>query len=294
MTTDENKETKEIMMTLLHLLISFGGGVFAATIGALGAFIFVGFTGLVGIGTILAGGEATILNDIAFGSYLGPHIAFAGGVAAVAFAANKKKLMGDANGTDIVAPMFGLGDPTVLLVGGIFGSLGYAINYLLSSVLAVQTDTIALTVVISGLIVRLVFGKTGLIGTFDGSKGDVRRYFPEGKFFLFMLILAAGLGLVVSNMAIALNIAAIGFTISAASLIFAEMGLPVPGTHHITMVAGLAAVSSGDPYIGMAFGILSMIVGEVFTLVFNSHNDTHIDPPAGAIFICSFIVLAIF
>lgn len=281
-------------MEWIYLLLSFGGGVFAATIGALGAFIFTGFTGLVGVGIIIASGDATFLNEIVFGPYFGPHVSFAAGVAAVAFAANKKKLMGDSTGSDIVTPLFTIADPTVIFVGGIFGTLGYAINYFLSGVLALQTDTVALTVVISAVIARLVFGSTGIIGKYDKANAKAREWFPKGKYFAFMLILSAGISLLVADMAIMFNVAAIGFVISAASLIFAEFGLPVPGTHHITLIAGLAAIQSGNIFVGMLFGIISMILGEVWALVFNSHCDTHIDPPAGAIFIMTFIVLAIF
>ena len=109
-------------MGIQTILAAFGGGLFGAAIGALPAFIFTGFIGLIGIAVLASGGSPAILNDVTFGSLFGPHIAFAGGVAAAAFAANKKKYL--ENGTDILKPLNKFGDPMVLIVGGLFGILG--------------------------------------------------------------------------------------------------------------------------------------------------------------------------
>ena len=69
--------------------------------------------------------DDTFLNATAWGPLFGPHIAFAGGVAAAAYAAKTGKLK--SGGKDIVASLMGLNAPDVLLVGGVFGSLGYAL-----------------------------------------------------------------------------------------------------------------------------------------------------------------------
>ena len=59
--------------------------------------------------------------------YQNPKIlCFAGGVAAAGYAGRKGKL---ASGTDILSSLNGLGEPDVLLVGGIFGVLGFLIHY---------------------------------------------------------------------------------------------------------------------------------------------------------------------
>ena len=114
-------------MDILVLIASFGGGIIGAYMGALPAFIMTGIYALVG-GVLTAagvGGDVAV-NYLAFGSFVGPHIAFAGGVAAAGYAGRKGKL---ASGADILSSLNGLGEPDVLLVGGIFGVLGFLIHY---------------------------------------------------------------------------------------------------------------------------------------------------------------------
>lgn len=287
-------------MVLELILAAFGGGVLGALIGALPAFIFTGFIGLIGIAVIAAGGPATILNDVTFGVLVGPHIAFAGGVAAAAYAANKKKLLD--SGMDTLTPLSKFQDVSVLIIGGIFGMLGFGINYLYSTILSLPTDTVAMTVVTSGIIARLVFGSTGLFGKMRPIDDEVaaaselngRRFFPDSKTFSMDIIMGLGLGLVVSYVVVITKIDAFGFCVSAASLIFAQMGFEIPATHHITLVAGMAAIATGSIFIGAAFAILSAILFEIVALTFNSNCDSHIDPPAAAIFICAFIIFAVF
>ena len=99
---------------VLALLLAAGGGFFAAAIGALHAFIFTGF--MVLAGQAIAHGRASgdFLSFVAFGPLFGPHIAFAGGVAAVAYAARTDKEVG---GKDIGVPLISIERPDVLLVG---------------------------------------------------------------------------------------------------------------------------------------------------------------------------------
>jgi hypothetical protein len=288
-------------MSLEMVLAAFGGGVFGALMGALPAFIFTGFIGLIGIAIIASGGPATILSDVTFGVLFGPHIAFAGGVAAAAYAANKKKCLD--SGMDILTPLNKTGDMSVLFVGGIFGVVGYLINSVFVSI-ALPTDTIALTVFISGAIARLVFGKTGIFGKYEAPKPEPngndeiavateiskRNFLPDSTKLGFNIVLGLGLGLVISYLVILTKINVLGFAISAASLIFLQMGFDLPATHHITLVAGYAALATGNIFIGALFAVISCLVCEMVGKIFNSYCDTHIDPPATAIFICSFIV----
>ena len=110
-------------MDILALIAAFGGGIIGAYMGALPAFIMTGIYALVG-GVLTAagvGGDVAV-NYLAFGSFVGPHIAFAGGVAAAGYAGRKGKL---ASGTDILdqlsrvtgvpvpAPLAGLKGKTV-------------------------------------------------------------------------------------------------------------------------------------------------------------------------------------
>ncbi|PKM95192.1 MAG: hypothetical protein CVU84_05755 [Firmicutes bacterium HGW-Firmicutes-1] len=279
-------------MELISILIAIAGGIFGAAIGALPAFIFTGVTALIGWAIVLAGGDNTVLNEIAFGSFFGPHIAFAGGVAAAAFAGNKRKNI--ESGTSITIPLGTTNDVSVLLIGGVFGGLGFALNYLYGSVLGWTFDTIALTVATSGIIARLVFGSTGLIGKFTPSQTESKRSFiPDAKSFMFMLVFAAATALVTSHVA-DITQSGIVFAISAASLLFAQMGFGIPTTHHITAVAGTATLVTGNIWYGVLFGIISAIVLDLTGRTVNSHVDTHIDPPAVAIATCTCIIMVLF
>lgn len=153
--------------------------MFGAAIGALPAFILVGFAVLVGIAAGLSGSQFDVLGQIAFGPVLGPHISFAGGVAAAAFAARRERDDID-DGTNIVTPLAGLGDPLPLLVGGIFGAGGYLLQLLLTALIppveagfyTTYTDVIALVVVISAIIARVAFGRTGSSAASTPTRAD--------------------------------------------------------------------------------------------------------------------------
>lgn len=270
---------------LILLLTAIGGGIFGALVGALPAFIMTGFVAIAANVLVATGSNIDMLGTVAFGSFLGPHIAFAGGVAASAWAHRYGDLEA---GGDITAPMAQYNAMKPLLVGGVFGGLGFLLNYLFSTVLALQTDTVALTVVVSGIIVRFMIGRSGLIGKCDLEK---RVYFPDQMTGGFLVVAGLGIGMVVSHMTIATGLVTLGFGISAASLVFTQMGVPVPGTHHISLVAALAASATGNVFIGALFGMLAAILGEVYGRTFNSYCDSHIDPPAFTIFTLAFIIL---
>jgi hypothetical protein len=271
------------------LLAAFGGGVFAAAIGTLPAFIFTGFAVLAGVAAAAAGGGTGILDHIAFGPFLGPHIAFGGGVAAVAYA-HRKGLLPTAR--DITPPLMGLGRPDVLAVGGLFGAIGYVIERGFQSLgLGPWTDAIALTVVVSAILVRLAYGSTGLFGE-PGKNG--KRFRPDDAACWLRWqerpgqILMIGLGAGIPSAYVALLLGApaggvAGFGIAAASLIFAQMGGQTPVTHHIALPAAVAALASGSLVVGIVFGVVGAFAGEFFARLFLIHGDTHIDPPAAAI-----------
>lgn len=264
------------------LLAAFGGGVFGALIGALPAFIFTGVLGLVGIAVLLTTGNGVIVSEVAFGSLFGPHIAFAGGVAAAAYAAKVEKLK---TGMDVLTPLAALNDPVVILIGGVFGVLGHIINNFYASI-GLQTDTIAMTVVTSGIIARILFGSSGLIN----KKMKEKSMFGDRKAFITSILGALGIGMVISYLVDVTQVNILGFCVSAALLIFAQMGFGIPTTHHISLVAGYATIATGSIYVGIIFAILAQIIFNAAAYVFNTEVDTHIDPPAASIFICSFII----
>lgn len=273
-------------MDLMMMIAAFGGGLLGALMGALPVFILVGFVGVAGLSAV-SGAPIDLVGGVAFGPFLGPHIAFGGGVAAAAFAHRKGKLEAGGN---ILEPLVKFNDPVVLIVGGLFGVLAYMINYLYGTVLHIPTDTVAMTVLTSGIIARLIFGKSGIIGN---TKVENRIYFPKGTALLTLMVIGLGVGAVSSYYTVTTGVVTLAFCISAASLAFAQMGFAVPATHHISLVSAYAASATGNIYMGIVFGILAAIVGEVINLVFNSHCDSHIDPPAGTIFIMSLLIFTL-
>ncbi|WP_143320410.1 hypothetical protein [Clostridium sp. HBUAS56010] len=287
-------------MDIFAFIGAFGGGIIGAYLGALPAFILTGLLAIAGAVVAMAGGGDVTIGYVAFGSYLGPHVAFAGGVAAAAYAGKKKLLK---SGTDILSPLFGLNDPMTLVVGGVFGVLGFVIHYGAGSVLRLNTDLPGITVVISGLIARFAFGSSGLIGKTES--GEKREYITLGKGLFCNVLLGGGIGtatgFVYQTMAAAgASEAAIGnfpvlcFGIAAFSLMFTQTGFAVPSTHHIALISALAAVISGNPLMGVVFGILTALFGDFIVKTLNSHCDTHVDPPACTIFIFTFLVNILF
>jgi len=294
-------------LSALTLLGAAAGGFLGATFGALVAFVFTGFAVLAGVVAAVGSGDPTLLNSFAFGPFFGPHISFAAGVAAVAYAKRRGWIE---SGRDIVTPMVSLSRPSVLLVGALFGLFGHVVQQLLTQVpwFGSNTDAVALTVVLSALVVRLVFGRTGIIGPHvDGLRGW-KRFTPNAQHVWLAyqqstpqaLLLGLFVGGVSAWSSVTLlaaypdapGVIYLGFGVSAVSLLFLAFGVQVPATHHITLVSAVAAngflLTVGvEPVaavlVGALFGGLTALVGEVFSRFWLIRGDTHIDPPASAI-----------
>lgn len=291
-------------MDILALVAAFGGGVIGAYMGALPAFIMTGLFALIGSISAAAGAPSDIaVGTFAFGSFLGPHIAFAGGVAAAGYAGKKKELQ---SGADICSSLNGLGSPDVLLVGGIFGVLGFIIAYLTGKTsFGALTDIPGFTVFLLALVTRFLFGSAGLTGKYEAE--GKREWFSNGKGFAQNVVLGLGVGTAVSFVAASLieggaSDAAIGmfpiicFGFSAITLIFTQTGFACPATHHISLPAALAAVAGitawgpAGALLGVFFGIVCALFGDFIAKTINSYVDTHIDPPATTIFIMTFVI----
>jgi len=270
------------------LLAAFGGGMWGASIGAVPAFIFTGILAIVGGVAALTG--HTEMIGVAFGPVFGPHVSFGGGVAAAAFAGSRGFLD---TGRDIGTPLMGLKRVDVLFVGGAFGSLGYLINAGLALAGAGNwTDTIALTVILTAMLTRLVFGRTSLFGTVE-SPG--RRFRPDdsAKWVAWQQDLShvLSIGLAVGLMAAFLASGsglragsdALAFGIATTVLIFMVLGRSVPVTHHIALPAALGVLHGAGFIGGAACGVAGALLGEAASRVFLIHGDTHIDPPAAGI-----------
>jgi len=324
------------------LLAAFGGGAFGAAIGALPAFCFTGFAVIAGEaanllqitgaeGASVELGAAGVTGSIGFGSVFGPHIAFAGGAAAAAYAAKQEGAMyepgdGDYHLAKDIAYALGT-RPDVLVVGGLFGIVG-RIGTMLSAGLALPWDPIAIMVVVSAALHRVVFGYpligeaggSGLMDmtpfengekrvAADGGTGEAKRlavepWLPHQYKWGNVAMIGLATGLLGGFIAITTGSPFLGFGISAASLTFLNLGVEkIPVTHHMTLPASTAALAifGGQPaagstnaiialIVGAVFGILGALFGEVVQRIFYAHSDTHFDPPAAAIVLCTFLV----
>lgn len=300
------------MIEILSLLAAFGGGVFAAAIGGLPAFIMTGVFSVVGaVAGMCGAGDASniLLNYVAFGPFFGPHIAFAGGVAASAFAKKKGILE---NGTDTATALAGFNEPSVLLVGGVFGVIGFLFKELVVANLfagtisnRLITDAPGFTVFCSAILARLVFGGKLRTGT---------EVISKGKPLTTTLLIGICYSLVVGGIytgaiQAGVPVEAFGgvyptliFGLAAVGLVFAEMGQPFFGCHHIVIIAAEAAVqsyaSTQNLYLALlmsvVFGLIAALLADFEGHFFNSGTDSHIDPPAFAILIMTFVVNACF
>jgi len=276
---------------LLLLITALAGGAFGAAIGALPAFIFTGFVVFLGEGvavlqrevldTVPAANQgelaAGITGVIGFGAITGPHIAFAGGVAASAYAGKKYPEM-EPDGWDYhfgknILYAFGT-KPDILAVGALFGVLGMLINQGLAAVIGVNgyllTDTIAVSVFTTAFIARAVFGYP-IVGESAGDglldMGPFEREEPkmaadggevplehEGRLatepwlphqYKWAGVATIGLvgGLLGGYIWLKTGSIFMGYGISAISLLFLNLGVEkIPVTHHITLLGAVGAV----------------------------------------------------
>ncbi|WP_435553084.1 hypothetical protein [Natrinema sp. CGMCC1.2065] len=313
------------------LIAALAGGAFGAALGALPSFVFTGFVVFLGegiailqdeigseIGVAGAGDIATgITGTIGFGAVTGPHIAFAGGVAATAYAGRKYPEMEPDDwdyhfGKDILYA-FGT-KPDILAVGAVFGALGMLITRVMGG-LGFPTDNIALSVVATAFLARLAFGYP-IVGRVGGSsvldmspfERDEKRMAADGGTETDRLatepwlphqyewtgVTAIGIvgGLLGGFIWLETGSIFMGYAISAMSLLFLNLGVEkIPVTHHITLLGAVGAViampAMGSELVALlaagAFGAISGLLGEVSQRVFYSHSGTHVDPPAMAI-----------
>lgn len=278
------------MFDITYFFIAFAGGIFGAALGALPVFILCGVAAIIGAAISVATGDATFSNLVAWGPFLGPHVSFAGGAAAAAYAAKKGKL---ASGRDIATALMGLEAPDVLLVGGLFGALGYMITWLLGLVPLIDggpwTNTIALSIVINAIIARIVFGKTGVFGKVRPGDNrwvpsEVAAWLPWQSDPKQLLLIAVGVGLPSAYIISLLPQAAgLMFGIVVTALIFLQYGTTIPVSHHIALSAELVTVATGNIWWGLTFGVIAVFLGEIYACLFLNHGDNHIDPPSATL-----------
>jgi hypothetical protein len=315
------------------ILAAFAGGAFGAAIGALPAFVFTGFLVMLGEGVRILSGDlsglvgfdpdaiqsANITSQLAFGPVFGPHISFAGGAAASAYAAKKGYMDTGFPYHEAKNIAYALGPkPDLLLVGGLFGILGYWISTIFS-IYSMPWDGIALTVVLSALAHRLLLGYS-LIGKADKGILNMKPFEAEekrtdgsgrltvepwlGHQYKFGDVMA--IGAVVGILAVYITVVTgsifLPFGISAATLLFLNLGVErIPVTHHMSLLASTAAaaIAAGDASsislglalsIGAVSGLIAALLGELLQRIFFAHANTHLDPPAFAIAVGTFLI----
>lgn len=297
----------DVTVWLTLILAAFAGGAFGAALGALPAFIFTGFMVVAGEAADLAGAEFAdaagtldapgITGAVAFGPVFGPHIAFAGGAAATAYAAKKGYMDTgfDYHEGKNILYAFGTHNKDVIAVGGLFGILGLLIAEG-SGALGAPWDPIAFAVVISAFAHRVAFGYelTGRPGgenildmrpfsneevrMADGmaeADGGVEpgapaerlvtepwlphQYEWDGVAFLGFFV-----GVLGAFIALSTGSPFLAFGISAASLVFLNCGVEkIPVTHHITLPASTAALAALATF-GEGSLFLALLIGSVF------------------------------
>lgn len=272
-------------MSLSMALLAFCAGILGTFLGGTQTFICTGFVGLIVSVCTLLGYQVSFLNDVILNVLFLPCIIFNGAGVATAYAA----LHHDIRGVNTDRSLLFTKDYKVFLCGGIFGLLGYILFSCFTS-LNVPMDIGALVVVIVGIIGRLLFNQEQWIN----KKGFTPSRQATINLLTFQMILAIGVSVLTALLVKATGIAAIGFYISAFSLIFVFKNPNFPATHHISIVAGYAMMQTGNILIAVIFGIIAQLIFTVFGITFNVDCGTHIDPPAVAIGILSFIIFVCF
>jgi hypothetical protein len=256
------------------LLAAFAGGAFGASIGALPSFSLAGLMVIIGelykLAARTVGVDAIpvdITASIGFGVVLGPHIAFGGGAAALAYATKRGYLDTDFEYHQAKEVTRGLGSrPDVLAVGGLFGIVGYWIATL-STTVSAPVDPVALGVVGSALIHRLTLGYS-LVGASprrwfdmspyeqalaesetltDGGEAAVEPWLPYQYRWSNVSMLGLVVGVLGAYVAYLTASPFLAFGISVVALVFLNAGVAeIPVTHHMSLPASTAVLALVD------------------------------------------------
>jgi hypothetical protein len=263
-----------------------------------------------------------LTGSLGLGPVLGPHVAFAGGVAAAAYTGRKQTF--DTNfryhqAKQIATPLFEI--RAALVVGAVFGVLGAVVASVSGRGLPV--DPIALAVVLSAFGHRIAFGYP-VVGRWDDDvldmspheRGDrwgqqdgeqnaeglvgrsvVEPWLPDYYEWPRVLLLGAGVGLLSGIIALATDSVFLAFGLSLASLAGLAAGIyNLPVTHHMALPASITALAIpvAEPALAVAVaavcGILGGVAGELAQRGLYARADTHLDPAFCSIVVTSFLI----
>lgn len=277
------------MEQLIPFVLAFFGGIFGAVFGGATVFIIFGFFGLVGIGLIVSTGSDVFLNTIALSPIFSPEISFAGAGAAAAYwgkvTRDRAKIDSSAevfDGSNIFAPLVSTNNVGVLLVGGIFGVLGYVVTSFLNGS-GFPADNIAIGVVVANIIARVLFGGS----LFSQLPAEVNKIELLTKPLIFNVIWSFSLAIAIAGVVDIIQIPLFGFVLGAFVLIFIAAGINIPMIHHIALIAGIAMMTFGNIWLAGLFGVLASLLCDFIGVHVNAKVQSHIDPPAAAIIILS-------
>lgn len=337
------------LLSIEVLVAGLAGGMLGAAIGGLPALSLAGLVVTIGeIATVplaTAGGGDTdvvvatevfgvdpaaldavgLTGAIGLGPVLGPHVAFAGGVAAAAY-------LGRAETVDsgfryhqakkITKPL-GSG-PDILLVGGAFGVFGVLVARLAAG-LELPVDPIALAIVLSAFAHRIAFGypvlgrirdrDTSILdmsdfeaGAYWGADGHettqgtggrhvVEVWLPDHYEWENVAALGLAVGIASGYIALVSGSVFLAFGIAAFAVGFLAFGLySIPIVYHMALPASIAAlaVDAGEPVVALVvasvFGVIAALLGELAQRTLYAHADTHFDPPFVAILLTSLLL----
>lgn len=268
-------------------VLALMGGMLGAALGALPAFFLCGLSFMVGTMIFLITGDQTFNLTVTWGPLLGPHTAFAGGIAAAAYAARQGRLN---SGRNVVKPLYALKSFPVILIGGMFGLFGIVFAWILTRIPFINhtpwVNPIALSITLNGFLTRLVMGKTGILG-YRTKQQSLWIPCPEENTLpwhmppLNLFMISFGLSVGSSFLAVVLpEISGLIFGLAALSLMFIVLGHHIPVVLHIILCAQVTAAGSGNMWWGVCFGILSAVLADIGTCLFLDRGDTHIDPAA--------------
>lgn len=305
------------------LLVCFGGGILGAALGGLFAFVLCGLIVLIGCLIILGGGSDFVLLQVGLGPIFGPHVGgFISGVVAVTYAVGVKKNLASESAKDILSPLVDT-SWDVLFVGGIAALIGHTmLNFMTSIPIIKMFDCIALSVVISCMWSRLLFlkeapwGKKESIDKIGWLKTDnyAISWIPWEAVTSRLIILSFGVGIFSGAIAMGTKqvlepLAAngtistagafvvpliMGWSFAAISLIALNLGTgeiqKFPAWHCQAILGALAFLYFGSVFIAGVVGLLGGLLQELMARMFWNHGSNHVDPPACAITVGTFIL----
>ncbi|ACV12972.1 conserved hypothetical protein [Halorhabdus utahensis DSM 12940] len=309
------------------LVVAFAGGAIGAAIGGMAALSLSGLALVVGEVANAASGAATgspaafeLTSLVGYGPALGPHVAFAGGVAAAAYLGRHEE--SDSfpyhRAKDIFTPNGAQVD--ALLAGGAFGVIGYWLAAL-ARTFTLPVDPVMASVVVSGLLARIAFGyplvgsirdglldmspyerreiRTALEGHEDdeGTRLAVEPWAPQQHRWLQTVLLGLVVGIFAAYVTYVTQRYYLAFGITLVLLGLSVAGVDrLPILHHIAFPASIVALSMPGFGIevalglGAGFGLASALLAEFGGRVLYAHADTHVDPPAIAIVVTTLAI----